>query len=76
MNTFMCWVCDLVGIIISALPSTPKEYTMAGLIESVGKGLPMIGTGILSEIYGTVQGIFLLFLIIKAFRMFQYFKVW
>lgn len=76
MSIFMCWVCDLVGIIISALPSTPKEYTIADLIEFVGKGLPMIGTGVLSEVYGTVQGIFLLFLIIKAFRTFQYFKVW
>lgn len=76
MSQFLCWVCDLLGIIIGALPSTPPQYTMSGLITAMGDALPMIGTGILSEVYGMIQGILLLFLIIKAFRTFQYFKVW
>jgi uncharacterized membrane protein len=76
MQTFMCWVCDLIGAIISFLPSTPPELTMRGLILAVGENLPMIGTGIISEVYGLVQSILILFLIIKAFRTFQYFKVW
>jgi hypothetical protein len=46
------------------------------LITATGKALPMIGTGLLSEIYTMVQGILALFLVIKAFKIFQYFKVW
>jgi hypothetical protein len=76
LSTFFCWVCDLVGAIISFLPSTPSQYTIGGLIEATGKALPMIGTGLLSEIYTMVQGILALFLVIKAFKIFQYFKVW
>ena len=76
MSTFLCWVWELVGIIIGGLPSTPPQYTMSGLINAMGDALPMIGTGIISEVYGMVQGILLLFLVIKAFRTFQYFKVW
>jgi hypothetical protein len=76
MATFLCWVCDLVGMVIAFLPSTPPQYTIGGLITATGKALPMIGTGLLSEVYTMVQGILALFLVIKAFKIFQYFKVW
>ncbi len=46
------------------------------LIESVGTAMPIIGTGILNELYSLLQGIFALFFVIKAFKILQYFKVW
>ena len=76
LKAFLCWVCDVMGMIISFLPSTPPQYTIGGLIIDTGNALPMIGTGLLSEIYTMVQGILALFLVIKAFKIFQYFKVW
>jgi hypothetical protein len=76
MTTYLCWVCDLVGMIIGFLPSTPPQYTIGGLITATGDALPMIGTGLLSEIYTMVQGVLALFLVIKAFKIFQYFKIW
>jgi hypothetical protein len=76
METFFCWICDLVGLIIGIFPSTPHEFTIAGLIESAGSALPVIGTGILSELYSMLQSIFALFFVVKAFKILQYFKVW
>lgn len=75
-NTVLCWVCQLIGEIISFLPSTPPQFTMSGLITALGAALPQIGTGILSEVYTMVQGVVVVFSIIKMFKIFQYFKVW
>ena len=76
METFFCWICDLVGLIIGVFPSTPNQFTIAGLIEATGEALPIIGTGILSELYSMLQAIFAMFFFIKAFKILQYFKVW
>jgi len=76
MQQFLCWVCDLVGVVIGSLPSTPPEYTISGLILATGKALPIVGTGLISEVYSMVQGIVAVFLVIKAFSVFQKFKVW
>jgi hypothetical protein len=76
MDHFFCWICDLVGLIIGVFPSTPDQFTIAGLIEAAGSALPIIGTGILSELYSMLQAIFAMFFVIKAFKILQYFKVW
>lgn len=76
MDQFFCWICDLLGLIIGIFPSTPPQYTIAGLIQATGDALPIIGTGILSELYSMLSAIFALFFVIKAFKILQYFKVW
>ena len=76
MDIFICWFCDLVGIIVKILPSTPAEYTIGGLIVAAGDTFPFIGSGVIYEIYTAVQGLFLIFALIKAAKILQYFKVW
>ena len=76
MNIFICWFCNLVGIISGILPSTPEQFTIGYLITAAGDTFPFIGSGIIYEIYTSVQGLFLVFALIKAAKILQYFKVW
>lgn len=76
MSIFICWFCDLVGIVVGILPSTPEQFTIGFLISSAGDTFPFIGSAVLYEIYTSVQGLFLIFALIKAARILQYFKVW
>lgn len=76
MGIFLCWFCDLVGSVVGILPSTPQEFTIGGLIVAAGNQFPFVGSGILFEVYTGVQSLFLVFLIIKAARIVQYFKFW
>jgi hypothetical protein len=73
---FLCWLCDLVGAVISGFPSTPAHLTIAGLITSAGNAMPLIGTGILVESFVLVRSIFGLFLVIKIVRLVSYLKPW
>ncbi|MEQ8755838.1 MAG: hypothetical protein RID09_20320 [Coleofasciculus sp. G1-WW12-02] len=76
MNIFICRFCDLIGIVARMLPSTPSQFTIGHLITSAGDTFPFIGSGIIYEIYTSVQGLFLVFALIKAAKILQYFKVW
>jgi hypothetical protein len=73
---FLCWLCDIVGVVIGAFPSTPTNLTVGGLITSAGEAMPLVGTGILSELYTMVQSVFSIFLIIKVVRFVSYLKPW
>jgi len=76
VNIFICWFCDLVQIISRILPSTPQQFTIGYLISEAGDIFPFIGSAVIYEIYLSVQSLFLIFALIKAAKILQYFKVW
>lgn len=72
----ICRFCDLIRLVVGLLPSTPEQFTIGYLITSAGNTFPFVGSAILYEIYTSVQGLFLIFALIKAAKILQYFKVW
>jgi hypothetical protein len=73
-ESFSCWLCAKVSSILSFLPETPEDLTIAGLITDAGNALPYIGTGVLYEFYSMVRDVLLMLAIWKTLKYLAFLK--
>jgi len=62
------WVIGAIDHIAAFFPSTPQEYTLAGIAGSIADVLPF-GTGIIFEIFQSFLALGGLMVIIKIYKL-------
>ncbi len=68
MDSALCALCEGLGLIANAFPQMPSFLTIGGLITAAGNAMPLVGTGILVEIFTMVRDILLLLVGVKIVR--------
>lgn len=64
-NSLVCVLIDLLDLVW--IFSTPENLTVGALIESIE--IPLIGRGALYEIIQAIQGIFVIWVTIKIYKL-------
>lgn len=62
-------VCSAADSLFSILPSTPDNLKISSLISSIGSSLPLIGSGIIHELFTTVASIVGILVVIKIYKL-------
>lgn len=62
------WVIGAIDHVAANFPSTPQQYTLAGLADSIADVIPF-GTGIIFEIFQSLIGLGGLMVIIKIYKL-------
>jgi hypothetical protein len=62
-------VCSAVGSIFHVLPSTPDNLKIANLISQLGSTFPLIGSGVIHELFTTVASIVGILVLIKVYKL-------
>lgn len=68
MDAALCALCDALGVVANAFPLMPSFLTIGGLIEAAGQSMPLVGTGIIVEIFTMVRDILVLLVGVKIVR--------
>ena len=66
INQFMIHV---INIILPLWPSTPSNLRVGSLIDNFGSSFPLIGSGIIAEIFNTLLGALSIFILIKLYKL-------
>lgn len=66
MNQVICSAIDYVAVLF---PSTPDELKIGTIINGLGDSLPLVGRGVIREIFNTLSIIFGLTLAIKIYKL-------
>jgi hypothetical protein len=66
VNAFCCRIVDLVD---AALPATPENLKISNMLVSMGSSIPLIGTGIITEVFQTVATILVFILAVKIYKL-------
>lgn len=62
-------VCSAANSLFSILPSTPDNLKISSLISSIGSALPLVGSGIIHELFTTVASIVGILVLIKIYKL-------
>jgi hypothetical protein len=52
-----CAFCDTLGAFANLLPLIPSSISIGGFISSFGDAFPLVGTGILVELFHIIKDI-------------------
>lgn len=66
MNSIVCSVIDGIA---SLLPSTPDNLKVAYFVNSVGDSMPMVGRGIIREMFVTITAMVAIISVIKIYKL-------
>lgn len=62
-------IVEVIDNIASILPSTPDELKIGALVNDMGDAMPLVGRGIMQEIYDAICKITLIASIIKIYKL-------
>lgn len=62
-------ICGVIDMIASFFPSTPQALKLSSIINSLSSSLPIFGTALIESIIGTVRDLFVLYTIIKIYKL-------
>jgi hypothetical protein len=66
VNQFVCTILDLIAFV---LPSTPPQFRVATILQSASNSMPLIGYGVVNEIYNTASGMFLISVAVRIYKL-------
>lgn len=62
-------ICGAINLISAVFPSTPDNLKLASIINSLASSLPVFGKNLIQNIIGTVRDLFVLYSIIKIYKL-------
>ena len=65
INQFMIMLVDMIA---GAFPSTPPQYQLYSMLDSFAAQFPMIGWGVVYEIFSGITGMLSIYLVVKLWR--------
>ena|ERR687885_2010937 len=72
-GSFGYFICIMIEVILSPLPSTPESLKITNLIsqftQSLGDAYPVIGAGLLNEVFGSVGIVVGILVIVKIYKL-------
>lgn len=66
INGFLCRAIDLVA---SPFPSTPPGLKIGSLINSIGSAIPIVGSGVVYEIFEAGLSVFAIIILVKIYKL-------
>ena len=62
-------ICGLIDIVSIPFPSTPDHLKLSSIINVLSSSLPIFGKALIESIIGTVRDLFLLYFVIKIYKL-------
>lgn len=62
-------VCGLLDGIAYLLPSTPENLKIGNFLNSIGDSMPLVGRGLVKEVFATASAIFAIRMIIVIYKL-------
>ena len=62
-------ICSAIDYIAALFPSTPDNLKIANILNSIGDAMPLVGRGIVRDIFGTIAGMAAVALAIKIYKL-------
>jgi hypothetical protein len=62
-------VCLVIDIVTAVFPSTPDSLKIGSLLNSIGNTIPVVGVGIVYDLFSTAAQMLGIVLIIKVYKL-------
>jgi len=66
MNDVICFAIDYISALF---PSTPENLKIATIVNNLGDSVPLVGRGVIREVFITISSIVLISLAIKIYKL-------